>query len=429
MEFFHNPQIDWMGKKKYFITVSIILLVAGIVSLIARGGIKYGIDFRGGTVVYVKFAQEPDLSAIRSHLDAEGLHGATLVPYGAAADHEIMINLDLQTTEKMNALDQGKRDIVQALTGLYGKGVAGKLDFNNADARTISDNLLANDPLNLAPKGQDAAQAQYLAMAQAMVNYKNSTAHAGVITDFNQLMQVPGVTQGVVSVLQKDFYLSQFAVFNTQIVGPKVGTKLRRQALYVVLGGLAAMLIYVWFRFELVFGVSAIIATFHDVIITLGIFSILDKDISLTVIAAFLTLIGYSMNDTIVTFDRIRENMRLNKKENFRDLVNRSINQVLSRTILTSGLTFIAVLALFLFGGEVIHGFSLVLVAGVIIGTYSSFAIASPLVVYWESRARASVGGGGGGGGAKAPKAVAPAPAGSGARQKSGRRVPAGTRR
>lgn len=429
MEFFHNPQIDWMGKKKYFITVSIILLVAGIVAMIARGGLKYGIDFRGGTVVYVKFAQAPDLNAIRSHLDVEGLHSETLVPYGSPADHEIMVNLDLQTTEKMNALDQGKSDIIQALTSLYGKGVPGKLDFNSADARTISNHLLANDPLNLASKGQDAAQAQYLAMAQAMVSYKNSTAQAGLITDFNQLMQVPGVTQGVVSVLQKDFYLSQFAVFNTQIVGPKVGTKLRRQALYVVLGGLAAMLLYVWFRFELVFGVSAIIATFHDVIITLGIFSILDKDISLTVIAAFLTLIGYSMNDTIVTFDRIRENMRLNKKENFRDLVNRSINQVLSRTILTSGLTFIAVLALFLFGGEVIHGFSLVLVVGVIIGTYSSFAIASPLVVYWENRARSSVGGGGGGGAAKAPKAVAPAPTGGAARQKSGRRVPAGARR
>ncbi|MGH9455951.1 MAG: protein translocase subunit SecF [Terriglobia bacterium] len=427
MEFFHNPQVDWMGKKKYFITISIILLVAGFISMIGWHGVKYGIDFRGGTLVYVKFAQAPDLNAIRAHLTTQQVHGESLVRYGSPSDHEIMIGLDLQTTTHMNALDQGKTDIVQALTSLYGKGEAGKVDFNNANPQTITNHLLVNDPLHMAAKGQDAAQSSYMDLAQAMVKFKNSPPHEGLITDFSQLSAVPGVTGSVISTLQHDFYLSQFSVFNTQIVGPKVGAKLRRQALYVVLGGLAAMLIYVWIRFELVFGVAAIIATFHDVIITLGIFSILDKDISLTVIAAFLTLIGYSMNDTIVTFDRIRENMHLNKKENFRDLVNRSINQVLSRTILTSGLTFIAVLALFLFGGAVIHGFSLVLVAGVIIGTYSSFAIASPLVVYWEDRARKTVGGGGVSGGGKAPKPAAP-PVGQ-SRQKAGRRVPAGARR
>jgi preprotein translocase subunit SecF len=181
------------------------------------------------------------------------------------------------------------------------------------------------------------------------------------------------------------------------------------------------MLVYVWFRFELIFGVAAVIATFHDVIITLGIFSLLNKDISLTVIAAFLTLIGYSMNDTIVTFDRIRENIHLNRREDFRELVNRSINQVLSRTILTSGLTFIAVMALFLFGGEIIHGFSLVLVIGVIIGTYSSFAIASPLVLYWENRARAAATGGG-----KVGRAGGAAPARS---KPKSLREPAGARR
>jgi preprotein translocase subunit SecF len=172
----------------------------------------------------------------------------------------------------------------------------------------------------------------------------------------------------------------------TQIVGPKVGGDLRRQALYVTLAGLGAMLVYIWFRFELIYGVAAVVATFHDVLITLGIFSLLNKEITLTVIAALLTLVGYSMNDTIVVFDRIRENVRLNRRENFLDLVNRSINQTLSRTILTSGLTFLAVLSLFLFGGEVIHGFALVLVVGVIIGTYSSIAIASPVLVFWRQR-------------------------------------------
>jgi preprotein translocase subunit SecF len=210
------------------------------------------------------------------------------------------------------------------------------------------------------------------------------------LTSFQELKAVPGVTSGVIDALSRDFYLPSFAVFNTQIVGPKVGADLRRQALYVTLAGLGAMLIYIWFRFELIYGVAAVIATFHDVIITLGVFSLLSKEITLTVIAGLLTLVGYSMNDTIVVFDRIRENVRLNRRMNFKDLVNRSINQTLSRTILTSGLTFLAVLSLYLFGGEVIHGFALVLVIGVIIGTYSSFAIASPVVLFWQERAAQS---------------------------------------
>jgi preprotein translocase subunit SecF len=150
------------------------------------------------------------------------------------------------------------------------------------------------------------------------------------------------------------------------------------------------MLVYIWFRFELSYGVAAVVATFHDVIITLGFFSLLNKEITLTVIAALLTLVGYSMNDTIVVFDRIRENVRLSKRENFVGLINRSINQTLSRTILTSGLTFLAVVSLFLFGGEVIHGFSFTLVVGVIVGTYSSIFIASPIVVFFQRRALGS---------------------------------------
>src|SRR5487761_193850 len=395
MEFFHNPQVDWMGKSKYFITVSVILLVVGIVSIIARGGLNYGIDFRGGSLVYVKFAHPPNLDAVRTQLDRENLPKATLQRYDAPSKNEIIIGLDLRTTTSGNALDAGKQAIVQALTHLYGQQSGGKADFNNSDAQMITDHLVANDPLQLAGKGNDAAQVSYRRLAQAMVAYRNAPPREGLIANFGELSAVPGVTGAVISDLQKDFYLSRFSVFNTEIVGPKVGSTLRRQALYVVLAGLAAMLVYVWSRFELIFGVAAIIATFHDVVITLGMFSLLNREISLTVIAAFLTLIGYSMNDTIVTFDRIRENFHLNKRENFRDLVNRSINQVLSRTILTSGLTFIAVLALFLFGGEVIHGFSLVLVLGVIIGTYSSFAIASPLVLFWEDRAKSATIGGG----------------------------------
>ncbi|HEY6270536.1 MAG TPA: protein translocase subunit SecF [Terriglobales bacterium] len=393
MEFFREPKFDWMGKKWVFISCSLALALAGIISIIAHGGLTYGIDFRGGTLVYVKFAQQPNVDAIRHELDSENLRGNSVVQYDTPDKHEFMIGLDLRTTASTNALDAGKRDIIAALTKLYGKGPEGKADFNNASPQTIANTLIAADPLLLAPKGTEAATKAYQDLAQALVNYRNSPPRSGLVGSFNDLKAVPGVTSGVVDALGPDFYLSGYAVFNTQIVGPKVGADLRRQALYVTLAGLGAMLVYIWFRFELIYGVAAVIATFHDVIITLGIFSLLSKEITLTVIAALLTLVGYSMNDTIVVFDRIRENVRLNRRMDFKDLVNRSVNQTLSRTILTSGLTFLAVLSLYLFGGEVIHGFALVLVVGVIIGTYSSFAIASPVVLFWQQRTAAAKGG------------------------------------
>lgn len=386
MEFFHEPKIDWMGKKWYFIGLSLALAAAGLISMAVQRGLGYGIDFRGGTLVYVKFAKAPNLDAIRTELDSQNLRGATIQQFGLADEHEVIIGLDLQTTTSREALDAGKRAIIRALSGLYGAGPAGKVDFNNASPQTVAERLVAVDPLALSSKGLEAATKAYRDLAEALVNYRNSPPRSGLIADLQQLRAVNGVTPAVISSLTNDFYLSSFAVKNTEIVGPKVGKDLRRQALYVTLAGLGAMLIYIWFRFELIYGVAAVVATFHDVIITLGFFSLLHKEITLTVIAALLTLVGYSMNDTIVVFDRIRENVRINKRENFVDLVNRSINQTLSRTILTSGLTFLAVLSLFLFGGEVIHGFAFALVVGVIIGTYSSIFIASPIVVFSHQR-------------------------------------------
>ncbi|HKF22671.1 MAG TPA: protein translocase subunit SecF, partial [Candidatus Angelobacter sp.] len=160
------------------------------------------------------------------------------------------------------------------------------------------------------------------------------------------------------------------------------------QAKLAVGFSLVGMLVYLWFRFELIYGVAAVVAVFHDTLITLGAFSLTNKEITLTVIAAILTLVGYSMNDTIVVFDRIRENIKMMRREGLAEIVNRSINQTLSRTILTSGLTFLTVLSLYLFGGEVLNGFSFALVIGILIGTYSSIAVAAPmLVAYQEWRA------------------------------------------
>ncbi len=168
------------------------------------------------------------------------------------------------------------------------------------------------------------------------------------------------------------------------VVGPTVGKQLEKQAGRAILVSLLGMLIYLWFRFQLIYGVAAVVAVFHDTLITVGFFALTGQEISLTVIAAILTLVGYSMNDTIVVFDRIRENLRVSRRESLPDVVNRSINQTLSRTVLTSGLTFLTVLSLYIFGGQVLRGFSFALVVGILIGTYSSIAVAAPMLVAWQ---------------------------------------------
>ena len=188
----------------------------------------------------------------------------------------------------------------------------------------------------------------------------------------------------VENALTANYHDSSFSVQQVDIVGPTAGKQLVQQAQLAVIYSLVGMLIYLWFRFELIYGVAAVVAVFHDTLITVGAFSLTNQEISLTVIAAILTLIGYSMNDTIVVFDRIRENLAMNRREQLADVVNRSINQTLSRTVLTSGLTFLTVLCLYLFGGEVLHGFSFALVVGILIGTYSSIAVAAPMLVAYQ---------------------------------------------
>ena len=193
--------------------------------------------------------------------------------------------------------------------------------------------------------------------------------------------------QQIVDALQTPFGKT-FEVRNVSVVGPTVGRQLETKAALATLYSMLGMLVYLWFRFQLIYGVAAVVACFHDTLITVGAFALTGQEISLTVIAAILTLVGYSMNDTIVVFDRIRENLRLSRRESLPDVVNRSINQTLSRTVLTSGLTFLTVLSLYIFGGQVLRGFSFALVVGILIGTYSSIAVAAPmLVAYQEWRA------------------------------------------
>jgi preprotein translocase subunit SecF len=373
VEFFRNTNIDFLGKKWYFLAFSLVFSVAGLFSMLFWHHIPYGVDFRGGTLVYVKFSHAPDDNALRAAMDHAGLHDAKIQRFGPVPDHEVLIDLDVQETSEQ-ALDQGKTKIINTLET---NAPAGKQDLNNASFLTIKSYLMDKDPMHL---GSDADQ-KYAQQAQAIVDTRDKV-QGGVLSAFDQLKGA--VDPAAAASLPDGFFLSDFGVRNVEIVGPQVGAQLRRQALLATAYSLAGMLIYLGFRFEWIYGIAAVVTVFHDTLITVGAFSLLNKDISLTVIAAILTLIGYSNNDTIVVFDRIRENIKLMRREKLSEIVNRSINQTLSRTILTAGLTFLTVLALYLLGGEVLRGFSLALVIGILIGTYSSIAIAAPILVAYQ---------------------------------------------
>ncbi len=377
MEFFRNTNIDFLGKKWYFLAFSLIFSVAGLFSMLFWHHIPWGVDFRGGTLVYVKFSHTPDDNAIRSELDRAGLRNFKLQRYGVAANNEVLVDLDVRETSEQE-LDQGKLTIIKALQG-RSTAPAGKVDLNNASVLTVKGYLVEKDPLHL---GTDA-DPKYAAQAQAILDYRNKV-QGGVLNSVDQLTSAEGVDPKVVSALSDGFYLSDYGIRDAQIIGPQVGSQLRTQAGLATLYSLLGMLVYLGFRFEWIYGVAAVVTVFHDTLITVGFFSLKNQEITLTVIAAILTLIGYSNNDTIVVFDRIRENIKLMRREKLADIVNRSINQTLSRTILTAGLTFLTVLALFLFGGEVLRGFSLALVIGILIGTYSSIAIAAPILVAYQ---------------------------------------------
>jgi preprotein translocase subunit SecF len=407
IELFKQPNIDWMGKAKYFFGLSLLLLIIGWTSVFlkggpAHGGLPYSIDFKGGTNVDVRFAHPPNVDQLRSALSQQGLGASEIqaisddaIP-GAKAN-EVVISLE-QKGQTDQALDTSKAQVLTALNAIYGQSNSSHSDFNAATPASLTAFLTTRDPLLLTTNAGD----RYQQLAKQILQYRDKSSD-GVLTNFDDLSQVAGVTPQVLASLKDGYALGPFTIRNVEIVGPKVGAELRLQAVYVTLYALAGMLVYIAFRFEWVYGAAAVLAVFHDVLITLGFFSLLHFEISLTVIAALLTLVGYSMNDTIVIFDRIRENNRLLRRESFADVVNKSINQTLSRTILTSGLTFLTVLVLFLMGGQVLRAFSFALVVGIVVGTYSSFGIAAPLVVAWVNwRGQGAAAGAGPAAGSKA---------------------------
>jgi preprotein translocase subunit SecF len=374
MEIFKATKFDFLGKKWPFIGFSLLLTAAGLISLYIKGGPKYGIDFNGGAQMHIKFAHKPPTEEIRSAL-RKRVRGEIDVQE-MTGQPEVLVSTEVQNEQTLNAERQG---MVQALADLFGDK-SGKLDINNTGADALADRL--RDPLQRASVA--LSDDQLRSLAKGIVNFRDASPRSGIVQNLSNLSAVPGVTSQVLQVLNRECYAGPFTIRNVEIVGPKIGADLRHQAILVVLYALAAMLVYIAFRFEWIYGVAAVIAVFHDTIITIGLFSIFNKAIDLTVLAALLTLVGYSMNDTIVVFDRVRENLKLGRRGTLREIVNLSINQTLSRTILTSVLTFLTAFSLYLFGGQVLNGFSFALVVGIIIGTYSSIFIASPILIFWK---------------------------------------------
>jgi len=401
MELFRNTNYDFLGKKWPFIILSLILTAAGLISLALKGGPRYGIDFKGGALVTVTFAQRPPVDKVRAVLDAKGLN-ADVQEVQGKQDDIIGINVREDT-----ALQAARQTIVDSLDAAFGQPANGKTNINAVGASALADALRV--PLQAAGAGLSDPQLNDL--ANNIMEYRKQ--HSGLIRNLDDLRSVPGVTPKVLDVLKQVTYPDQLAVVSVEVVGARIGAELQRKAILAVLYALGGMLVYIAFRFEWIYGAAAVIAVFHDTIITIGLFSLFNKEISLTVVAALLTLVGYSMNDTIVTFDRIRENLKILRREKLEPLINLSVNQTLSRTVLTSGLTLLTALALFLFGGQVLNGFSFALVCGIIVGTYSSVYVAAPILVFFnnfmESRKHPSAGASGGPKVPVAPKApVAP---------------------
>ena len=397
MRLFRTTNIDFIGLTKACVTGSLALIAISTVLLFARG-LNWGVDFTGGAQIVYAFSKTPDENEVRKIVEAANVTVTSVQRYDKAEKNQVLLRVPMEKKEGRDVAGE----VTKALTkALFPKGLeAGTFDLNLNGADILAKKLQQADPEQMASRAGVDVKVEYERIAEALIKARSEK---GLFHSIDEAAAAPGVSPAVGSWLKSSTVAGPLTLISNENGGPQVGKDLRKKGLWAVVLSWAAMLAYIALRFRSAsFGTAAVVALIHDSWITLGLCSLFGVEISLTVVAAFLTLIGYSVNDTVVVYDRIRENLEKPKKEPLALLVNRSVNETLSRTVITSTLTFLVVVALFFLGGEVLRPFAFVLLVGIIVGTYSSIFIAAPLVITWENwRSKRAA--------ASAPAAVPPA--------------------
>lgn len=372
MELFKKPNIDFIGTKWIWIGISLTLITLSIIQVSVRG-VKKGVEFTGGAEVILRFVEPPSVEDVRSQLGRAGLPSAAVTTFGETGGAEIAINVGLGDSQPGQEGDLATR-IADALVGpdVRQKTAAGLVNLNIVDSVTIAD---------LITRHVGLAKEEAVPAAEKITEERRTKG--GVLTAA-QVKAIPGLPDAVKGWVDQHAFFGPFGLRSQEVIEASVSSEMRNKALMATMGALAGMLIYIWARFRFQWGLGAVLALFHDTIVTLGFFSLAGFEANLPVVAAFLTLIGYSVNDTIVIFDRLREVMRAHPNTKLESLVNDAVNSTLSRTVLTSLLTFFSAGSLFFFGGPVLKPFSFVLVVGIIVGSYSTIYVASPVIVLWQ---------------------------------------------
>ncbi len=380
MRFFGETHIRFVGFRNKAFLISLVVIVAGLGSLVIHGGPDLGIDFEGGTLVQIMFDKAVSINKLRNVVEEAGYKNANIQEFGQANEYLIKVE---EINESIIAADK----LLEALNGVAPesrwKVVSIKEMLNDLAEGVDGGNLVVVEGINIPSLEmlEDGIKKMGVGITAAAKETETRVA-------FNLPFQ--GIESKAADKLKdgisKGFPEREITIRRTETVGPKIGEELKNRAWAAIVISLFGILIYISWRFEFRYAVGAIIALIHDIVITLGIFSITGKELSLVVVAAFLTIVGYSLNDTIVVFDRIRENFSMRRRESYEKMVDISINDSLSRTIITSLTTLMVVLFLFFFGGEVIHDFAFALLIGIVVGTYSSIFVASPILVEWQNR-------------------------------------------
>ncbi len=373
MRIIGETNIPFLSYRWLAIALSLAVIAVGVGSHFIGRGLLFGIDFVGGTQVTLKFRDTPDLAALRAAVSSLSAGSPLIQRFDEAEKNEILIRVVNPPGEEGDFT----RPILELLQAELNDDLGGRFDLNTRGAAELLDLLVAGDPDGVG-FDLEARRAHYEPMAEAVLELRK---RQGIFASTGDLRGVSELSGPAGAFLDDAAGAGAFSLLAAENVGPAVGKELKRKAQLAMVFSLVGMLIYIWIRFQLPYAVGAVVALIHDVLITLTALALTAREIDLPTIAAILTLVGYSVNDTVVIFDRVRENLRLHRGEALETVIDRSVNQTLSRTILTSGLTLMVVISLFIFGGDVINTFAFVLLVGLIAGTYSTVFIASPVAL------------------------------------------------